>query len=81
MYQQKTSAFHRQVSFESKLSLLPSAHYSKTVQERLNEKNVPFVIRKDNPPNVPQVVRSKQFGLYLNEKCMKIIGKQRTWIC
>ena len=27
---------------------------SKSVQERLNEKNVPFVIRKDNPPNVPQ---------------------------
>ena len=33
---------------------LASAHYSKTVQERLNEKNVPFVIRKDNPLNVPQ---------------------------
>lgn len=33
---------------------LASAHYSKSVQERLNEKNVPFVIRKDNPPNVPQ---------------------------
>ena len=24
------------------------------MQERLNEKNVPFVIRKDNPPNAPQ---------------------------
>ncbi|CAF3904570.1 unnamed protein product [Rotaria magnacalcarata] len=34
---------------------LASAHYSKSVQERLSEKNVPFVICKDNPPNVPQV--------------------------
>ena len=34
---------------------LASAHYSKSVQERLNEKNVPFVIPKDNPPNAPQV--------------------------
>ena len=33
---------------------LASAHYSKSVQERFNEQNVPFVIRKDNPPNVPQ---------------------------
>ncbi|CAF2108275.1 unnamed protein product, partial [Rotaria magnacalcarata] len=33
---------------------LTSAHYSKSVQERLNEKNVPFVTREDNPPNVPQ---------------------------
>ena len=33
---------------------LASAHYSKLVQERLNEKNVPFVIRKDNSPNVSQ---------------------------
>ncbi|CAF4685028.1 unnamed protein product, partial [Rotaria socialis] len=33
---------------------LASAHYSKSVQERLNEKNVPFVIREDNPSNVPQ---------------------------
>ena len=33
---------------------LASAHYSKSVQERLNEKNVPFVIRKDNPLNAPQ---------------------------
>ena len=24
------------------------------MQEHLNEKNVPFLIRKDNPPNVPQ---------------------------
>jgi hypothetical protein len=33
---------------------LASAHYSNVVQERLNEKNVPFVPRSDNPPNVPQ---------------------------
>ena len=33
---------------------LASSHYSKSVQDRLNEKNIPFVFRKDNPPNVPQ---------------------------
>ncbi|CAF2200473.1 unnamed protein product [Rotaria magnacalcarata] len=33
---------------------LASAHYSKSLQERSNEKSVPFVIREDNPPNVPQ---------------------------
>ena len=33
---------------------LASAHYSKIVKQRLDEKNVPFVSRQDNPPNVPQ---------------------------
>jgi len=33
---------------------LASAHYSMSVRERLIEKNVPFVVRQDNPPNVPQ---------------------------
>ena len=33
---------------------LASAYYFKPVQERLNEKNVPFVIRRDNLPNVLQ---------------------------
>ena len=31
---------------------LASAYYSKSVQERLNEKSVPFVMRKDNSPSV-----------------------------
>ncbi|CAF2066567.1 unnamed protein product [Rotaria magnacalcarata] len=33
---------------------LASAHYSNLVKERLHKKNVPFVARQDNPPNVPQ---------------------------
>lgn len=33
---------------------LARSHYSNIVQERLNEKNIPFVSRVDNPPNVPQ---------------------------
>ena len=33
---------------------LAKAYYSSVVQERLNEKSVPFVSRIDNPPNVPQ---------------------------
>jgi hypothetical protein len=54
---------------------LTRAHYSNIVQERLNEKNTPFVSRIDYPPNVPQAhpieimwtelerkVYQKQFG-------------------
>jgi hypothetical protein len=33
---------------------LASAHYSRVVQQRLTDKNVPFVHRQENPPNVPQ---------------------------
>ncbi|CAF4705248.1 unnamed protein product, partial [Rotaria socialis] len=33
---------------------LASAHYSNLVKERLYEKNVPFIARQDNPPNVIQ---------------------------
>ena len=54
MYQQKTPSFHPQISSEWELSILASAHYSKSEQECLNKKNVPFFIRQDNPLNVPQ---------------------------
>ena len=47
---------------------LASAHYSKSVQERLNEKNVPFVIRKDNPPNAPQARPIKTVWTLLERK-------------
>ena len=33
---------------------LVKAHYSNIVQQYLTEKNIPFVSRVDNPPNVPQ---------------------------
>lgn len=33
---------------------LASAHYSNAVQKCLKEKSIPFVLRRDNPPNVPQ---------------------------
>ena len=33
---------------------LARSHYSKIVQQRLNEKNIPYVSLVDNPPNVPQ---------------------------
>ena len=33
---------------------LAKAHYSNIVQQCLTEKNIPFVSRVDNPPNVPQ---------------------------
>ena len=32
----------------------PKSHYSNIVQERLTEKNLPFVSRFDNPLNVRQ---------------------------
>ncbi|CAF2036103.1 unnamed protein product [Rotaria magnacalcarata] len=47
---------------------LASAHYSKSVQERLNEKNVLFVIREDNPPNVPQARPIETVGTLLERK-------------
>ena len=33
---------------------LAKTHYSNIVQQCLTEKNLPFVSRVDNPPNVPQ---------------------------
>jgi hypothetical protein len=44
---------------------LAAAHYSHGVQQRLTEKNVPFVLRKRNPPNVRQACPIEK-GL---EKC------------
>ena len=35
-------------------SNLARSHYSNIVQQRLNEKNIPYVSRIENPPNVPQ---------------------------
>ncbi|CAF1545563.1 unnamed protein product [Adineta ricciae] len=55
---------------------LASAHYSKSVQACLSEKDVPFVIRKNNSPNVP--VQSKQFCLYSNRKYTRTTGRQKT---
>ena len=43
-----------QISFEWKLFVLTKAHYSNIAQQCLTEKNIPFVSRVDNPPNVPQ---------------------------
>ena len=43
-----------QISFEWKLFDLAKAHYSNIVQERLTQKNFPFVSYVDNPLNVPQ---------------------------
>ena len=36
---------------------MAKAHCSNIVQERLTQKNLPFVSRVDNPPNVPQARR------------------------
>ena len=33
---------------------LASSHYAKSVQNYLNDQNIPFVVKKDNPANVPK---------------------------
>ena len=38
------------------------------MQESLNEKNVPFVIRKDNPPNAPQAHPTETVWTLLERK-------------
>ena len=58
-----------QISFEWKLFVLVKAHYSNIVQERLTQKYVLFVSRVDNPPKLVQL---RLYGLYLNERYMKI---------
>ncbi|CAF1277795.1 unnamed protein product [Didymodactylos carnosus] len=47
---------------------LASAHYSNVVQGRLNKKNVPFVPRTDNPPNVPQASPIETVWALLEQK-------------
>ena len=47
---------------------LTSAHYSTAVQQRLEERNVPFVRREDNPPNVPRARPIKTIGTLLERK-------------
>ena len=44
-----------QISFEWKRFVLAKRHYSYIVQECLTEKNLPFVSRVDNPPNLVQL--------------------------
>ena len=55
---------------------LVKAHYLNIVQERLTEENFPFASRVDNPPKLVQL---RFYGLYLNERYMKTIGKQKYW--
>ena len=50
------------------------AHCSNAVQECLTPKNIPFGSRIDNPPKLVQL---RLYGLYLNERYMKTIGKQK----
>jgi hypothetical protein len=47
---------------------LASVHYSTAVQERLEEKNVPFIRRQDNPLNVPQARPIKTIWTLLERK-------------
>ena len=47
---------------------LTNALYSKSVQERLREKNVSFAIRKDNPPNVPKASPIETVWTLLEQK-------------
>jgi hypothetical protein len=44
---------------------LASSHYAKTVIEYLNEKNVPFVQKSDNPANMPELRPIENFWAIL----------------
>lgn len=47
---------------------LASCHYSKKTQDWLTEQKIPFVPKKDNPPNVPQARKIEQFWAVLKRK-------------
>ena len=47
---------------------LAKAHYSNIVQQCLTEKNIPFVSRVDNPPNVPQARPTETVWTVLERK-------------
>ena len=66
-----------QIPFEWKLFVSDKAHYSNNVQERLIQNNIPFFARVGNPSKLVQLRLSE---LYLNERYMKTIGKQKLLI-
>ena len=47
---------------------LARSHFSKIVEQRLNEKNIPYVSLVDNPPNVPQARPIKVIWTILERK-------------
>ena len=60
---------------------LAKAHYSNIVQQCLTEKNFPFVsLVLTIHQMFLKLVQLRLYGLYLNEKYMKTIGKQRILI-
>ena len=44
---------------------LASSHYAKAVVAYLNEKNIKFVTKEDNPPNLPECRTIEDFWSYL----------------
>ena len=47
---------------------LASSHYSKETQAFLNQQNVPYVRKENNPPNVPQLRPIETFWSHLKRK-------------
>lgn len=47
---------------------LATSHYSNVVQQRLKDNHVPYVLRTDNPPNVPQARPVEQVWTLLERK-------------
>jgi hypothetical protein len=60
---------------------LARAHYSTVVQERLKEKkNIPFVFRADNPPNVPRARPIETIRALLERKVYENIWDAKNLI-
>lgn len=67
---------HDEIMFWPNLS---SCDYSKKILDCFREQNIPFVPKKDNPPNVPQARQVDIFGLILSVWYMKMTGKPKPW--
>ena len=79
MYEEKTPFIDKYHQHGNDL-FWPSPHYSKSAQERFNEKNVPFVIRKDNSSNVQQARPIENLDS-TQTKCMRTIEMQKACRC
>ena len=59
---------------------LASSHYSKSVQDRLNEKMYHLCFVQIILQTYHKLVQLKHFGLYSNDEYMRTTGKQKPWM-
>ena len=78
--QKRVMAFIRYYHADNNYIFWPDqarAHYAKSVINYLNENNVNFVHKNDNPVNVPECHPIVIFWAILNSQYTRIIGKQK----